>query len=53
MENILRGIGYGESKPIASNDNGIGRAQNRRVVAEVFAQSTAKIERWDIYSVDR
>lgn len=52
-ENILRAIGYGESKPIATNENGIGRAKNRRVVAEVFAQSTAKIERWDIYSVDR
>ncbi len=46
-------VGHGADKPIASNASSSGRSQNRRVVAEVFSQSTAKVERWDIYSVDR
>ncbi|MCZ2722052.1 OmpA family protein [Marinomonas sp. 15G1-11] len=49
----VKAVGFGESKPIASNATKEGRARNRRVVAEVFAQSTQKIERWDIYSVDK
>jgi OOP family OmpA-OmpF porin len=31
----LRAIGYGESRPIASNASAMGRAQNRRVVVVV------------------
>lgn len=46
-------IGYGESRPIASNDSNEGKRQNRRVVAEVFANSRVDINKWNIYSVDR
>lgn len=50
--NRVQGVGYGEERPITSNDTPEGREQNRRVVAEVFAKRTAQVKRWNIYSVD-
>jgi OOP family OmpA-OmpF porin len=36
--NRLTARGYGEEKPVASNDTARGRAQNRRVVAVISAE---------------
>lgn len=49
----VEGVGYGETRPIASNDSDTGRKQNRRVVAEVFTKQRQVNERWTIYSVDQ
>lgn len=48
----VKGIGYGESRPISSNDTEAGREKNRRVVAEVLAEQQFASKRWTIYSVD-
>jgi outer membrane protein OmpA-like peptidoglycan-associated protein len=49
----VKGVGYGETRPISSNDTEIGRMSNRRVVAEVVAKQQFANERWTIYSVDQ
>lgn len=32
---LVKSMGYGESKPVASNDNEAGRSQNRRITFEI------------------
>ncbi|TYL48144.1 OmpA family protein [Marinomonas sp. IMCC 4694] len=53
LPNRVKGVGYGETRPIADNTTDAGRKQNRRVVAEVFAKQQLSNERWTIYSVDQ
>lgn len=49
----IKGIGYGENNPIDTNDTEIGRENNRRVVAEVFAKQQSQPQRWTVFSIDQ
>ncbi|NVK75902.1 MAG: OmpA family protein [Oceanospirillaceae bacterium] len=53
----LKVLGHGPSFPIASNDSAQGRAQNRRVSAQVVQKFKASKEvilpKWTIWSVDQ
>lgn len=51
--NRVKGIGYGEARPVDTNDTETGREKNRRVVAEVVAEQQLANKRWTIYSVDQ
>lgn len=48
----LASIGYGENRPIATNDNDVARAKNRRVVIVVMASADAaqdeRIQEFDL-----
>lgn len=41
--------GYGESQPRADNNTSAGRAENRRVMAEVYSRARHDVKRWNIY----
>ncbi|MCB5160761.1 OmpA family protein [Marinomonas algarum] len=52
-ESRVKGVGFGEMNPIATNETAWGREKNRRVVAEVLAKTSFQEARWNVFSIDK
>ncbi len=40
----IQAVGFGELKPAASNENGAGRSENRRVIARIIRLDTNQVQ---------
>ncbi len=47
IESNIKIAGYGESRPLTSNDTAEGRARNRRVVVKIYNQLSSSLEQGD------
>lgn len=47
IESNIKIAGYGETRPLLSNDTPEGRARNRRVVVKIYNQLNSSLERGD------